>query len=291
MNGLDQLLAQMPDESVRRHFLAPLAYRLGMARFRNDYAAAVLIAEYREQAVAEAIAVMGERGIPVILLKGVSYVGTIYDDPGERPMSDVDLMVQRHRRADAARALRNLGYWNAGGPISGGRNYHAVTFKRRNGAVDLHWTIVQPWRSSIDVAALWRRARPAAERSDGALRLDSIDEAALHLAHIARHELRVPLINYVDAQRLTAVSGVAPALERAAQFRLARAVRAAMAMTAALLQGEPFGLPVLPSPEQVIRGDLPGRPRQVAQKLALLEGPREWVGLGAAYMQNWLSRG
>ncbi|MEM9491970.1 MAG: nucleotidyltransferase family protein, partial [Myxococcota bacterium] len=194
--------AALPDALVRRHFLTPLAYRAGVSRFRSDFVASSLLAEIRAQTLAEVLAALAESAIPVILLKGIAYARTLYSEPAERPMSDIDLLVPPGAHRRAGEILRRLGYWVAGSNQQRSPLHHAVCYKRRSAAIDLHRSMVQPWRSRIDIAGLWQRSRPAPDRSEPCRRLERVDEVVLHLAHIARHELHVPIINYVDAARM-----------------------------------------------------------------------------------------
>lgn len=274
----------LPDALVRRHFLAPLAYRAGAQRFRDDFIASALLAELRERTSREVVAALTADGIPVILLKGISYARLVYADPAERPMSDVDLLVPPDMHEAAARVLRRLGYWVAGSHRQRSPLHHAVAFKRKGASIDLHRSMVQPLRSRIDLAGLWRRAVPATETDGKALRLDPVDEAVIHLGHIARHELLVPAINYVDAARLMRRVPRAPdvVLARAREFRLGRGVRAALAMTHALTRGGPDDVPPpapMPSVAEVLAYRPVWRPIQFLRKALLVEGPAELVGL------------
>ena len=282
----------LPDALVRRHFLAPLAYRAGVERFRDDFIASALLAELRERTSREVVAALAADGIPVILLKGISYARLLYAEPAERPMSDVDLLVPPDMHDAAARVLRRLGYWVAGSPRQRSPLHHAVGFKRKGASIDLHRSMIQPLRARIDVAGLWQRAVPAPEvdsQPDGPLagharRLDPVDEAVIHLGHIARHELLVPIINYVDAVRLMRrVPGAPDAVRtRAREFRLGRAVHAALAMTDALTRGGPDCSPPpapMPALAEVLAYRPVWRPLQFVRKAWLVEGPVELIGL------------
>lgn len=281
-NRLPDPWPHLPDALVRKHLIAPLASELGLSRFRTDYIASSLMAEVRERILAEALAALAARAIPVILLKGISYVGTIYQSPSERPMSDIDLMVPPRAHAEAARTLRRLGYWSAGSREQASSLHHAVCLRRKDAAIDLHRSIMQPLRSRIDIDALWRRARQAAERTEPALRLHPVDEAVLHLAHVARHELRVPVINYVDAARLLTRAPEDEVMDRARAFRLGRAVQAAMTMTHALAQGHDPAWSILPARDEILAYGPVGRPIQLVRKALLVEGPLELMGLVVA---------
>ena len=266
------------DALIRRHLLAPLAYRAGLSRFHRDYVASALLAELRAQILGEVGDALAAERIPVAVIKGAAYVGRIYEDPAERPMSDVDLLVPPDLHARAERVLRRLGFWRVGSPRQQSRLHHAVGYKRKGASIDLHRSIVQPWRSRVDTGALWRRAVPMA---GGLFRLDPVDEAVIHLGHIARHELMVPVINYVDAARLLDHVDRVAIEERAAEFRLGRGVRAALAMTDAIVRDAPLEGRILPSMDEVFAYGRVWRPLQVLRKALLVDGPRELVGLAA----------
>src|SRR5438045_176393 len=97
--------ADLPVDLVRRHMLAPLAYKAGVSAFRNDHIASSLQAERRTAELRTALDVLGSASIPVILLKGIAYAGSVYPDPADRPMSDIDLLVRSSDISSAERAL------------------------------------------------------------------------------------------------------------------------------------------------------------------------------------------
>lgn len=291
--------ADLPDPLLRRHGLAPLAYRVGIDRFRKDFLSSAVLAAQRGQNLSEAVAALRAADIPVVFIKGISYCRTIYADPAERPMSDIDLLVPPARHAAAARVLLGLGYENLSARAASSRLHHALSMLRRGSAIDLHRRIIQPLRSRIDSSEMFARARPAAERDDGALRLDPIDEALVHFVHVARHELRVPALSYVDGARLLRrlPSGGRAALhERARALRLGRAVRAAVAMTEALTVAGASWRPdslarraLLPRPTDVLAFESVWRPLQLVRKVLLLEGPVELLGLAGVLVHEQTS--
>ncbi len=273
--------ADLDERLVRRHGLAPLAARYGVDRFRSELAEATLRHGVLEAIAAEAIAALGGAGIPVAVIKGIAHARTLYDHPGERPMTDVDLLVPATRFADAGRALAGLGLRARPAP----RRAHAVTYQGRAAEIDLHRALVPLGWSRIDEAALWARARPAAERGDGALLLDPVDTALLHCLVLARR-FWGPLIGYVDGARLLARldgAGQAELLARARAAHVLRVTAVALATIGRVTDAPPpAGTPVprypLPDPAAIAAGTGPGTAGRVAHRLGLCDGPRELLG-------------
>ncbi|MFL5349400.1 MAG: nucleotidyltransferase family protein [Hyalangium sp.] len=280
-----------PEELVRRGNLGPLAYSLGLLEHRDDYAASLIVSLRRQAVLAEVLATLRTVGVRAALLKGCGLTGTIYPDPATRPMLDLDLLVPAPRMADAARALYAIGFARAGRARTLSGYSHAVAFSRADMVVELHRNIVQHSRTAIRAGDLWRRAGPDPLGSGGE-RLDRVDELLVCMVHVARHELAVPLLNYVDVARLTERLDAAERAEldrRAREFEVTRAIAAVRSMTELLAMGATghpalgLGSTVLPTTDDVLRGVRPRRARQIAQKLLLTDGPLQIAGLGFAH--------
>ena len=289
-----------PLELVKRGHLGPLAYRLGIEELRDEYAASLVMATRRARVIREVAAAFATRKLRAALIKGSAYAGTIYADPAERPMQDVDLLVPRLQLADAMRCMLDLGFTRVGMARKLSGYYHAIAFVRAGLMVELHRNIVQVYRTDLRVGDLWRRAIED-DQGSGAWRLDPVDELLVCAVHIARHELAVPLVNYVDIARqwdALAEDQRHVALERARRYRIARAVDAVLAMTELLREGVAgrpqlnWAATILPSTDDMLVGARPSRLRQIGQKLFLVQGVRELAGLayvyGSAFVQGEL---
>lgn len=278
--------APAPIDDVRRHRLGPLAYRAGLDHFRGDHIAASLRAEQHRAIAIEAVDTLARAGVPVALFKGASYAGWLYDEPAVRPMTDIDLLVPPHAFDAATAALTATGYRLAKAARS--RFHHAVALKRPGAAIDLHRSPIQIGRAAIDFDAVWRRAVPASW-VPGALHLDPIDETLFHIGHLARHELIVVLISYVDAGRLLRRVDREHLLERAASWRFRRVVELSLAVIEDVLGWGSRRPPRwLPDRAEVLRGDRPRRPLEVARKLLLVEGPRELAQMLRGFAEDRL---
>jgi hypothetical protein len=110
----------------------------------------------------------------------------------------------------------------------------------------------------------------------------------------------VPVINYVDAARLLDRVDRAAIEDRARAFRLGCGVRAALAMTDAIVHDVPdtatdnaIGAAraprVMPSVEEVFAYGRVWRPLQCLRKALLVDGPRELVGLAAVAVYDGLA--
>jgi hypothetical protein len=275
--------AHLPLDVVRRHLLAPIAHTVGVAAFARDHIASSLLAERRAVLLGEITDALAGEGIGVILLKGVAYAGTIYADPAERPMSDIDLLVPADSFDRASAVVRRLGYWHAGGAHQLAPTHHAVTYKRRDSALDLHRHLVHGGRTQIDMSAVWRDAIPS--HVPGARRPMPAHEYLLHVAHIARHELIVPVINFVDAVRLRTDDGVT----LAHAWRLVRACEGVDSMTRQLLGDESTSRAWEPAIDEVIAGHSP-RAIQIARKILYMDQKRDVLALGWSAFQGFLLR-
>lgn len=280
-----------PIDLVQRAHLGPLAYRMGVTALRHEYAASMIVAERRCLLLDEVAGALRSAGVRSAPIKGIGFVGNIYPDPAERPMHDIDLLVPAALMHVALRTMTSLGFERVGYSRKLSGYYHALAFARDGMMVELHRNIVQHGRTSLRIGDLWRRTTSATD-AGGAERLDRVDEALICMLHIARHELAVPAINYVDVARLWKRLDAAQRTtlaERAEAYRVARAIAAVRSMTELLASGT-RGRPdigiasrILPSTDDVLLGHRPPRARQLGQKLVLVQGPRELMGLTFAW--------
>lgn len=223
-----------PKWLVQRHGLAPLAARAGLASYRDDLVRATVEWARIEAELPAVVAALRKAGVRVMPLKGASYAMRLYTHPAERPMSDVDLMVPSTQRSRAEETLRAIGFELS--PIAAVM-HHAVPFVRGELVIDLHWNIIGPGRSRIDLDEVWDRASggwPA-----GAERLEAVDALTFHLVHLARNRLRLPLINVVDAARLMESASGEAALDRAQAWGLHVPVKLALRFCASILSDRP----------------------------------------------------
>ncbi len=121
-------------------------------------------------------------GIPVVALKGIGYLRSVYDDPGLRELADIDFLVDERQLHAACRIIESRGYHALSmadigepGPDSlpaAQRQvyesfYHAYSFQSADDLinVDLHWRLAPATFANSLPAEL---ALDAARAMDGA---------------------------------------------------------------------------------------------------------------------------
>jgi Uncharacterised nucleotidyltransferase len=136
--------------------------------------------------------------VPALLLKGAALVETVYLDPAQREMLDLDILVPDDRVAEASRALAPLGYRPGQTSDAAERtsmqlepNPHhgpALVGEEQLVAVELHHHLTIPGEGRrFQIEDLWERARPSA---GGRHLLPSAEDLMLHVSlHFTRNRL------------------------------------------------------------------------------------------------------
>lgn len=86
--------------------------------------------------------------IPYVAFKGAHIREIIYADPAFRPAEDIDLLISPREKGRAVQALCANGYTLVPDPTN---ISHEVTLTRGNVQLDLHWHIMRPGRTRIDL--------------------------------------------------------------------------------------------------------------------------------------------
>lgn len=210
------------EEDATRHNVRGLVYRRLadspaasavpaelMARLRAMYvdtAGRNARALHETRRMAKALA---DRGIEVILLKGIYLARFTYDEPALRNMADVDVMVRRDRLAEAEAVYLAQGYGPQPRPdvdeFCRRSNHLAKLVKPGVPVVEVHWAIERPTSPfTIDLDGLWARA-VSLELDGVPVKALAPEDALLHLAvHLSYHHLfdRAALKGLVDVGAL-----------------------------------------------------------------------------------------
>lgn len=158
---------------------------------------------------------LADAGIPVIALKGIYLARAVYQEPGLRPMGDMDLLFRVPDLGRVQTLLQGLGYRREDDerPIEDflTLRHHLPPF-RRPGAINIevHMFIERPTAGfSIDTDGLWDRARawPVGERRLLAL---APEDLLLHLClhGVYHHGFNMDLLAVTDIARVVALEPV-----------------------------------------------------------------------------------
>ncbi|RMG43682.1 MAG: hypothetical protein D6718_11575, partial [Acidobacteria bacterium] len=186
-------LATLPPEAARE--LRRDVLRAQSARVRLERAL---------RAVAGALA---EAGVPLLLLKGAAVAALAYDDPAEREMSDVDVLVAPDALGPALDVLRRaglsvpeaetVGFWR-----EVYFNVPVTSAEDQGAKVEIHWSIAQTGRHTPDIEGMLARSRPV--RFGGVdARAPAAADLFLHQAlHLGYHYFQPRLSWLIDIARL-----------------------------------------------------------------------------------------
>ncbi len=210
----------------------PVAIRERLSRHLTDSVACQLVLS-RE--FGRLLRRFGDKGLPVIPLKGPVLGETLYPDPALRPSSDLDLLIRSETLLPVDGLLQSLGYRRLPDAHSWDFDIaydRATLYQGPSGVrVDLHWGLVSDPRYSWNEReglTVWDRAvriRVAGEEALGLCPEDLLLYLALHLA--VHHGLR-GLLWYWDVflviDRWAGTLDWQAVIERASRWR----VRAAL---------------------------------------------------------------
>lgn len=127
--------------------------------------------------VTDVAATLQRIGVPVMPIKGALLQHWLYEDPAERPLTDVDVLVPEADFPDAHRALLAAGYRCTEHSSVGG----AVLETRFGLMLDLHGRLFGPARYSLPTSALFARSVPDCDLFGVTVRLPSPLDAYAHL--------------------------------------------------------------------------------------------------------------
>jgi hypothetical protein len=139
-----------------------MAQAHGQDRLLRDRSAAaeLFLSRSAERLVVEVAHVLGERGIPVMPLKGALLQKLVYFDHarGVRRLSDVDVLVPAPRFAEAHETLRAAGFTRE--RWEGGRWQVAMSRPGSLLALDLHQRLSRTARAKLTSEEMFRGAQP-----------------------------------------------------------------------------------------------------------------------------------
>ena len=197
-------------DTLVEHGVAPLVYAVaGVPELRVAAMRAAAVEPLRQSDLTLVLTALGDRGVPVLVMKGSALAFDLYDAPELRPRSDTDLLIPHH----ALGALRDTLTAHGFGEQRTSGDEHGLrqtTFLRTDAygiehAYDVHWDVTNKpaftallrfedvARRSVALPALGPHAR-------GFDRSDALMMACIH--RVAHHHDSERLIWLVDIAML-----------------------------------------------------------------------------------------
>ncbi|HJR63524.1 MAG TPA: nucleotidyltransferase family protein [Gemmatimonadaceae bacterium] len=145
-------------------------------------------------------------GISPVMLKGAALRATVYGEPMERPVGDLDLLVKPCEIDESLRCLEACGYRAPRLDISNAyREHHFhIPMGHPNGfLVEVHWALRAP-RSPfrLDPQAFLHRSRVTQVRRGKSIRIPSSEDMLLHLSSQNVDEGFSHICRLVDVDRV-----------------------------------------------------------------------------------------
>jgi len=160
-----------------------------------------------EKEMLDIFAMANQDNIGVIPFKGFSLIHTVYNNPGLRPMVDVDILVKENDLTNIKSILNKSGYEDNSEKARCNEQQFEIVFTKK--IASNHYTIIEvhhelsPARPhKLNLPYLWQRARK--ETVDGyEIQHLSPEDTLLSLAlHLRRHTRRLTLKFIIDIAEL-----------------------------------------------------------------------------------------
>ena len=174
---------------------APVAWR---ALFLESLARTL----QRQRQLREILCAFASAKLAVIPLKGAWLSESVYDDPAQRQMSDLDLLIRAEDRDACHAQFLALGYSAKSDVLHSTFAYDQVyghtAYPCR---VEMHWHVTSELLTNAptpDIAAIWLRTSEAHLLGQPVRQLTPEDQLAHLIQHIIHHAFAMPLRGYLD---------------------------------------------------------------------------------------------
>lgn len=172
------------------------------AAWRALFLDALSLTLRRQRQLAELLSAFALKRLDVIPLKGAWLSEKVYDDPAQRGMSDLDLLIRADDR-DASHALfLALGYEAESNVLHSGISYdQAYRHTARPHRVEMHWHVnseLTPDQPTPDMAAIWQRTSASTLLGHPTRQLAPEDQLSHLIQHIFHHAFAMHLRGYLD---------------------------------------------------------------------------------------------
>jgi hypothetical protein len=224
----------------------------------------------------ELLAAFGAARIPTIVLKGGALITSIYRDPGERPLSDLDVLVPLPRVPDACKLMGDLGF-TAQSPITpvALQLTHAVQWRRPGRApVDLHWHVFEECCRADDDDDLWETS-VSMRVGSAESRVLSAEDQLIHVCVHGEKWVFVPGIRWI-ADAVTILRRCEVQWEQLIAHAVRRRFALRLCAQLAYLAGE-FAAPVPPDALDALSSGPSSYLERFEQRFGVRDRRRPWA--------------
>lgn len=174
----------------------------GFAAWRALFLEAIPRTLLRQRQLTEILDSFARAHIDVIPLKGAWLSETVYDDPAQRSMSDIDLLVREADCAPCHACFLSLGYTTRSdarlNPYARDQPYYHSAYPC---FVELHWNVASAAEHLLeqpDLVTVWQSASATSFLGHTVRTLSNEDLLAYLAQHLLHHQFATPLRGYVD---------------------------------------------------------------------------------------------
>jgi len=149
------------------------------------------------------------RGVRPVILKGTALAITIYDEPCDRDLLDLDILVREDQLEQSEQVLGAQGYRGPTSPetyLAYRRRHFHIPLERSNAhIVELHWALTMPGAPfQLDATEVLAQSTPLERRGQPVLFLPRPEHTLLHIVIENLQEGFSRLSRLVDVDRIVA---------------------------------------------------------------------------------------
>jgi hypothetical protein len=251
------------------------------AAWRQLFLLALTHTVQRQRQLAELFSAFNRAKLDVVPLKGAWLCQTVYDDPAQRTMSDIDLLVREEERDACHAVFLSCGYTVKKASLHNAfardqSYYHANC----PWAIELHWHFASEMTHVVpppDLADIWANTLPSTCCGQPVRQLALEDCVALLTYHLLNHLFALPLRAYLDLALLLKAFGDRLSPERlaaaSARWKTRHSTQFLLRLTADL-----FAFPLSPALDAYAGATAATRLAQASQALFNLPAARAREG-------------
>jgi len=191
----------------------------------------------RERQLRNLLDAFNREKVPILVLKGLAFAGSIYPDPAMRPSDDIDLLTIPENFVKAREIFLNLGYqcflkrFEASKDFENQEEFTLKNGSKNNCSVELHWDLHKFLgnKRNLDIREFFRRSINVESSALSFKTFNPIDgliHAALHM--VLSHNQDVRLIWIYDCALLARRLAAPNDWEMLKELSIARGARVAM---------------------------------------------------------------